>query len=256
MLEEPATVLMPNISDTYRDVILVTGGLDGECENGAIVNKVWALDAKTTPVQWDGNRCPPMLYARKFHKPVLLPDCSILIVGGSQDPNHNGATRAVFWPEVLLNGEWQYCNPEESPRAYHSIALLTKKGEVLSAGGNTRMTDYQVFKPHYLTGNPTRPAWSAALLPPNQVGYASSFQFKPQLPFGQSVARVVLTTPASITHGQDPNQRCVVLDFDVGGGSVTAYTPLLPSMAPKGIYLLWMVSSAGIPSEGRWIKVQ
>lgn len=82
-----------------------------------------------------------------------------------------------------------------------SNALATPKGEVLSCGGNTRRTDYQVFRPHYLDGNPTRPQWSTTLLPPNQITYNQlPFQFQYTMPFGQTLSKVVLTAPGAPCH--------------------------------------------------------
>ena len=82
------------------------------------------------------------------------------------------------------------------------------------------------------------------------------FSFKAVVPFGQTLAKVVLTAPMSITHGQDPNQRCVMLTFSVANGIATVSGQSPRSLVPPGLYLLWMVSSAGVPSEARWVRVQ
>jgi hypothetical protein len=57
------------------------------------------------------------------------------------------------------------------------------------------------------------------------------------------------------------NQRYVELDFTVASGTYPNLTlqvqaPPNGYAAPPGFYLLFVVDKYGVPSEGRWIKLQ
>jgi hypothetical protein len=264
ILEEPASIVFPNVSPLHEDLVVQMGGEEGLAHMGAITNRVWLLQARNPSPVWTNLPSLDLLYARKFHKAVLLPDTSVLLVGGGQNPMHGGAGLEVFWPEVFLQGQWRYCKKEEaapgvsSPRTYHSCALLLPSGDVLSCGGNTRIVDYQVFRPHYFDGAYKRPAWNSALLPPAAVTYGQTFQFGFSLPFGLVLDKVVLTTPGSSTHAQDPGQRCIQLPFTLAdtGAHATVTAPASASHAIPGSYMLWLISSAGVPSVAHWVFLQ
>lgn len=264
MLEEPATIVFPNVSPLHEDLIVAMGGQDGHVHSGTITNKVWMLPGKNAAPMWTNFPSLDLRYARKFHKAVLLPDTSVLLVGGGQVDTHGGTGLEVFWPEVFLQGQWRYCAKEEtalgvaSPRTYHSCAVLLPSGEVMSCGGNTRVVDYQVFKPHYFDGTFKQPEWSVSSPTPTTIAYGQPFDFGFAVPFGQTLDKVVLTSPTSTTHAQDPGQRCTQLTFLVhdSGQGVTAVAPPSASHAIPGCYMLWLVSSAGVPSVARWVFLQ
>lgn len=260
-LEEPSTLLMPNLAPFLKDFIVTIGGQNGWGHmSQSITNAVWLLDTKAAAPAWTVG--PAMYYPRKFHKTVILPDLSLLTVGGGQESNHAGAPGCEdFWPEVYLNGQWRFCAKEESGgvgsrRTYHSCAVLLPSGEVLSCGGNTRNFDYQVFRPHYFDGNPVRPRWDTSPALPTSITYGQSFGFSFQVPALQSIEKVVLISPGSWTHAQDPGQRAVSLSFSAHKSAGSAIAPLSQSDAPPGLYMIWLVSSAGIPSVAQWVKLE
>lgn len=266
LLEEPSTLLLPNSPAIFKDVLATIGGQHGFSHTaGTITDQVWLLDTKLTNPSWTPG--PPMHYRRKFNKTVILPDLSLLTVGGGQSPNHGGQQTPpvndceVFWPEVYRNGQWQYCakesfNGQGSRRTYHSCAVLLPSGEVLSCGGNTRDWNYQVFRPHYFDGNPTPPQWSQP--PPAATSYGANFNVHFTAPALQSIEKIVLTTPGSWTHAQDTGQRAISLAFEVHdtNTSATVTTPANKTEALPGIYMIWLVSSAGVPSVAQWVKLQ
>ena len=269
LIEEPSTLLLPVSSPLFRDVIGMIGGQRGwGHQPNQITNEVWLLDTKVAVPQWTAG--PNQHYPRKFHKTVILPDLSLLTIGGGQFSGHGDPPGCeVFWPEVFRNGQWRFCAKEEhggvgSRRTYHSSAVLLPTGEVLSCGGNTRNVppgvpfayDYQVFRPHYFDGNPPRPQWTAP--PQASITYGQAFEFHYSVPALQGIDRVVLISPGSWTHAQDPGQRCLPLDFDLhlSGKFGIAYTPINKSQAPPGLYMVWLVSSAGIPSVAQWVRLE
>ncbi|MEO6695499.1 MAG: DUF1929 domain-containing protein [Ignavibacteria bacterium] len=56
------------------------------------------------------------------------------------------------------------------------------------------------------------------------------------------VDSIVLVKPASTTHGNDMDQRCIFLSFsDFGGGNYKFNTPANSYIAPPGYYMLFVL---------------
>ena len=116
--------------------------------------------------------------------------------------------------------------------------------------------EYEVFVPPCLAGDPPRPQW-AGTLPPS-VAYGSQFSVSYSLIVGQTLGRVVLMAPAALTHHHDSNQRYVELDIEAinltnTGALINA--PVNATRAPPGWYMIFLISSSGVPSEARWLQL-
>ena len=61
--------------------------------------------------------------------------------------------------------------------------------------------------------------------------------------------------PASVTHNFDQNQRRVPLGSSQGSGFLQVTAPTDPDAAPPGYYMLFLVDSAGVPSEARFVQL-
>jgi len=90
---------------------------------------------------------------------------------------------------------------------------------------------------------------------PSQINYGLDFTIDATVPFGQSVSKVVLVSPGSLTHGHDPNQRYVQLSFVENDPGTTVIAPTSRSLVPPGWYMLFVVSSAGTPSTAAWVHL-
>lgn len=110
-------------------------------------------------------------------------------------------------------------------------------------------TTGEIFSPPYLFRGP-RPTISAA---PGSVGYGHSFVV--QTPDGSNVERAVLIRPGSATHGVHFDQRGVVLEFTSDPGDLTIAGPENARIAPPGWYMLFLLSSDGVPSIAEWVHV-
>jgi galactose oxidase len=159
---------------------------------------------------------------------------------------------------MFFNGSWYLLSNQATERTYHSMSLLLDDGRVLSAGGDSchDSAEYEVFTPPYLMGSHLRPTFSQA--PPAIIRYGQQFAFVAGLPFGQSLDRVVLLRPGSVTHSQDPGQRWEPLslvpppiDDTV---TTTALAPANPTLYPPGYCMLFLVS-AGVPSVAHWVQL-
>jgi hypothetical protein len=150
---------------------------------------------------------------------------------------------------------------------YHSTALLLPSGRVLLASGDSdgRYYDYEIFVPPYLcTATNPRPQWVPAPPPAITMNYGVDVFVQYSLPTGVAIERVVLMRPGSVTHHFDFDQRYFQLDFKVTAQGTLKVTPPAgkpgttgdTNAAPQGWYMLFLLSSQGVPSEAAWVHLQ
>jgi hypothetical protein len=217
--------------------------------------------------------------SRYLFNAVVLPTGGIFVVGGSarlpslchqsQFPHRT--------PLLFANGKWTTLPDAGSLRGYHSTAVLLPDGRVFVGGGNDREFDYQIFSPAYRT-DPTLlaqkpgnvafggtvpffdPRFDAFEL---AYGSATTFQLTfTALPTGVSLDRVVLMAPASLTHHSDMAARYHSLPVVSRAPTNVTFTgpelsnpPFGPQIrgAPRGIYMLFLVTNTGAVSDAVWV---
>ena len=207
------------------------------------------IDFAAPSPQWRSTA--PMSFPRMYGNPVVLPDGKVLVVGGGRGPGiyDNPVKEAELFDPVTET--WTTMAPQVAPRIYHSTAVLLPDGRVVSAGqdqGSFQFTA-EIYSPPYLFKGP-RPQIAAA---PAAVEYGESFTIS--TPDASSIRRVALVRPDSVTHSVNFDQRYVDLSFSVGAGGITATSPPTPNHAPPGPYMLFVVSSSGVPSVASWVMV-
>jgi hypothetical protein len=210
----------------------------------------------------------PMAFGRRQHNLTLLADGSVLATGGNStgasliDMN-GGVYNAERWDPAT--GQWTTLAAQAVTRQYHSTAVLLPDGRVLSSGGGICGTCDQVgylaknaetFTPPYLF----KKDGSGELAPrpeitdaPATIGYGTSFQIT--TPNAASIQKVGLVRLASQTHSVEMEQRYVPLSFQAGSGTLTATGPANASTAIPGVYMLFIVDSAGVPSVAKMLTV-
>lgn len=190
---------------------------------------------------------------------TLLPDGTILVVGGHRAAGRFGANDPVFEAEIYdpQADSWTVQPPMQFPRGYHSVSVLVPDGRVLTAGGPggpggfDNQLNMEVFSPPYLFAGP-RPTVTAA---PSTVGHGDSITLT--TPDEAEIASVSLLRPAAITHHTDAGARYIRLAITGrGGGQLVTQAPTSANVAPPGWYLLFVVSNRGVPSVGRFIQLQ
>ena len=210
----------------------------------------------------------PMAFGRRQHNLTVLADGSVLATGGNSSGAGlvdlaNGVYAAERWNPAT--GTWTTLAAESATRQYHSTALLLADGRVLSSGGGICGTcdavgylakNAQVFTPPYLfkadgSGElAPRPAITSA---PATAAYGSGLVIG--TPDAAAIRKVGLVRLGAVTHSVNMEQRYVPLGFTAGGGSLTATAPANANLAPPGVYMLFLVDAAGVPSVARMVTL-
>lgn len=193
----------------------------------------------------------PMRHARIHANAVLLPDASVMVVGGGQKGYYEGP---VPWPERFdpESETWETLAPQTTPRIYHSTALLLPDGRVLSAGQDSgaTATTFQIYSPPYLFSG-ERPVIDKAR---THLSYGDDFSVRLSEP--TEVSRVALVRPGSVTHSVNFDQRFVDLDFSSRAPlKLNVSSPDAPEIAPPGWYMLFVTDAEGVPSVAKWVKL-
>lgn len=178
-----------------------------------------------------------------------------LVLGGDQQ----WVSEAEIWDPEDGDGVWTLMAGAASPKLYHSSALLLPDGRVLSAGGGPRgfgraiatYTDAQLYSPPYLFRDSPRPVIQEA---PEIIYYGESFEVLSELAY--DVDEINLIRLGAVTHSFDQNTRFVPLDFlNPLDGRLAVDAPDNANIAPPGYYMLFLVSSAGVPSVARFVRI-
>jgi hypothetical protein len=195
---------------------------------------------------------------------VLLPDATVLVLGGST--THPSDWSGYFFDGVLLpevydpaTDRWRtIATPAHVPRVYHGVALLLADGSVWSAGSNPfgdgRLDDrelrIEIFEPWYF--DRARPVISDT---PAEVRHGGRFEVR--TPQAAAIRRVAAIRAASATHGFVYDQRYVGLQFRVlAPDRLEVTAPPDSWIAPPGFYLLFIIDGAGVPSIGAFLRIR
>ena len=229
----------------------------------------------------------PLRFARHHANATLLPDGTVLVTGGSRVPGASDRRMGVLEPELWTppppygtgaspGGTWTTLASMAEVRMYHSTAVLLPDGRVLSAGGEENKVynpfvpnvdnhcTGEVFSPPYLFsgGQPaTRPtitgvngatSGASGAIGPYAVSYGQPFTV--QTPDAAN-ARVTLVRLSSVTHSFNMNQRYLEPVSSYVNPTTRQVTVPTQNDCPPGHYLLYVVNSAGVPSQAKVIAV-
>lgn len=218
-------------------------------------------------------RVADMAYPRGFANAVVLPDGQVLVTGGQKRSLVFTDTDGILQAEIFnpATKTWKTLAAEAVPRNYHSVSLLLPDGTVFSGGGGLcyvgqpgassagcdKVVDHadgQIFSPPYLfkaDGTAaTRPVISALSATTVKVGA------KLTASVNMANSKLVLVRIGSSTHSVNSDQRRVPLtSVAVSGSSYTATLPADSGILIPGNYYLFAVSSTGVPSVAKTVRV-
>ena len=191
----------------------------------------------------------PMHESRIWGNAIVLPDGTVMMVGGSGQFNENNDV--AYAPEIWdpRTNTWTLLAESVTPRLYHSTALLLADGRVFSAGGGAPgpqdHLNAEVFSPPYLfndDGTPAaRPSISGA---PTELSYGETFTVSADGP----VDRVTFLKLGNSTHSMT-TQNFMDLGFHQVGDTLHIAAPDLATVATPGEYMLFALNANGVPSE-------
>ncbi|MBI1383181.1 MAG: DUF1929 domain-containing protein [Planctomycetaceae bacterium] len=283
--------------ENQPDRLLVLGGSVapsvGPLAPTASVQELRPTGDPSFPYDWS-NRAP-LTQPRVWLNGVVLPTGDVLVTGGASSPS-----QPVYAPELYRVGSNPGApvdptnfstlmatppvvagcpgNSGPTPRLYHHVAVLLPNGKVFIAGGESRHPEpsshftAELFEPPYLShGLPPVIDDAPAQVALASVGNVPTFVLKTSMPIGDTLDRVVLLRPASVTHHFDVDQRYVELELGNSFASVhpelnlVSYTTTVRApdemLAPPGWYMLFVVSTKSgtghrVPSVGEFVRFQ
>ena len=238
--------------------ILYSGGTNTQDSNSPANATTAVIDLNAQTPTW--RQTSPMLHARVYHTLTMLPDGTVLAVGGESTWGQTGNTETtggVLQSEIWNpdTETWSPAAPIAATRGYHSTAVLMPDGTVLVGGSGHANPGYpgqnssQIYSPAYLSKGP-RPTIASA---PAAASYGSTIPVS--TPDGASISAVNLVSLGADTHQADMDQHFVPLSFSHTPDGLNVQIPSAAALAPPGNYMLFIVNSAGVPSVASFIKI-
>jgi hypothetical protein len=245
--------------------VVVVGG--GDSTTSATAQQI---NLSTLSPAWSSPVSVPDARARVNVNVVLLPDGTLFVCGGTQATPH---TCWIYNPDTPIS-PWKEMDELNAPRHYHSCALLLPNGKVMVAGGAAPggctasvENTIEVFSPPYLY----KPDGSLASRPTIDTidGVTPTASVAPTVHHGATfvietadavdISRVVLVRPMAATHQTETEQRVIqCTSWQSGSTSVSAIAPdggHPHAIAPRGYYMLFILNTLGVPSEGKFIHL-
>lgn len=269
--EGSSGVLLPiRIGSSEKARVIITGGKWGSfLDRIDLIN----LDPQTGSPIWNSN-VVTMETARADHNAVLLPDRTLLIIGGIDSAG------PVLTSELLDTDTLEWIDPEVQvipempvPRRYHSTAILLPDARILLGGGrvenggdveNDTERRLSILKPAYLSDG-DQPVITDY---PEEITYEESFSIT--VDGAYALDSIALMKPGAVTHGSNMDQRYIELSFEEeiipGPGPGTEYNVTAPEnsfIAPPGYYMLFVLKDKSesisgesrIPSHAKFIRL-
>jgi uncharacterized repeat protein (TIGR01451 family) len=239
--------------------ILKAGKATADDQGHPSVATAYTLDMNQPSPSWQPTAS--MQFPRSYLYLTVLPDGQVLATGGSTTTDKANFSTAVYEAELWspTTGTWTTMSRSQTPRLYHSTAILLPDATVLVAGGGRQngrsqpdpkdQANAEIFSPPYLFKGP-RPVISSA---PASLQYGTAFTVV--TPDAARVASVSLIALGSATHAFNENQRFVPLTFTPGTGSITVQPPVSGNIAPPGPYMLFLVDTNGVPSIAAMVRL-
>jgi hypothetical protein len=227
-------------------------GRDPDLPGAPSAATTYVLDMTAPNPSW--RQTADMTYPRTEHNLTLLPDGTVLTIGGGLNSDVFDPNAPVLTPELWnpASEVWTPMAASTRPRIYHSTALLLPDGRVLSAGGGRWGPSYleaQIYSPAYLFKG-SRPTITSA---PATLAYGADFFVGTA---ATNLSAVNLVRLGAVTHAFNANQRFLKLTFQPTAGGFTVQAPSGANLAPPGHYMLFILDANGIPSVASIIKIQ
>jgi galactose oxidase len=252
-----------NGSTVLYDVgmIMKTGGAPAYQDANAEAN-TYVININNGTSGVTVTKTAPMAYPRAFSNGVVLPNGQVVVVGGQTYAVPFSDATAILIPEIWdpLTRVFRQLNPMQTPRVYHSTAILLADGRVYVGGGgqcgegcSANHFNTEILSPPYLlnaNGTPaTQPVISSA---PSTAVLGNNISVTTTSP----VVSFVLMRLSSVTHTVNNDQRRIPLQFQsTSGNTYTLEIPSNPGIVLPGYYWLFALNAQGVPSVAATVLV-
>ena len=252
---DPA-VLDGGSAATYAPGKIIKSGLgrDPDLAGAPSVATTYVIDMTQPSPAW--RQTASMAFPRTEHNLTPLPDGTVLVTGGSRNSDVGDTAGAVLEAELWspTTETWTVLAAMQTPRMYHTTALLLPDARVLVAGGGRDFPEVdqpsaEIYSPPYLFKGPP-PAITSA---PTGIQYGTVFFVG--TPDVARIATASLVRLGSVTHAFNENQRFVPLSFQSTAGGLNVQAPATANLAPPGHYMLFIVDTNGIPSLAAMVRL-
>jgi hypothetical protein len=246
---------------------MILGGGASATTGAAGLKTTEIIDPLASSPKWTSG--PDMSEPRIELNATILPSGNVLVTGGSA-ANEVGST-ASFNADLYdpVSNAFTSAGANSIPRLYHSNAILLPDATVILTGSNPPCAGVTVwpcppagpgyenrielYEPAYLfNANGTRATRPSITAPATRITYNTAFTVGTSDP--SSIKSVVVIRPTAVTHAFNMEQRLVELSFTVNGTALSVTSPPDDMKAPPGYYLLFILNSAGVPSEGKFVQ--
>lgn len=246
---------------------------------GALTATIEEIDFTHERPQW--REIGQLLHPSTTSKAVVLPDGRILIGNGLFPQGATFEQRAGLRYQLFnpADGTTRPLVKTTVPRGLHGTATLLPDATVIFAGENREalvrpddpsfpmagfpvgdpdlgVPNGQIVRPPYLFASNGAPAARPAIAKaPLRIAYKGHFEIQLQ---GSSsdIASVAILRSDHNTHSFTGGDRYVKLAFEARGkNELRIYTPRVPAQAVPGIYMLFVVNRAGVPSVARRVDL-
>lgn len=261
-LADPPNVGATNTAVMFdRAKVLVAGGHGNGTGDGLRASRqATVIDMSSgSPVLTEQ---APMTFPRRFINSVVLPDGKVVVTGGTQKGNENGAN-AVYAAEIWnpATGNWSLGANAAVFRGYHSFTVLMPNGTILSLGGGNPGPVTNLNAELYYPPQLFRTVDGAAQLAPrpvmqaiNSLSHAPGAQMQIDMANASAVSKLVLLGVSSGTHSFNSGQRRIPLSFTQDSIRLTTTVPDA-NVTPPGYYQVVAIDTNGVPSRGTIVAI-
>ncbi len=236
-----------------KDKLMVFGGRQNGAEYSPS-NKVLLIDFSDSfkPVIKELNS---MNYARSNGNATILPNGNVFLNGGEayNDLEFSNFVAEIYNPNTQISKEM---DKAYFRRNYHATSLLLPNGTVLTAGGD--VWNAEIFYPPYLftkdIDNKTILAKRTEITElSDDLKRGKSLEFSVS---GEDVSRVTLISTGSTTHAQNSEGKFIELNFiKKPNNKVEIILTPNSNEIQNGTYMLFVINSKGVPSNGKIVYI-
>lgn len=285
-----SSVLLPlTQANKYRARVILAGGGVKQGEGPRdLPSVVVTPQLNEFTGEWHDTKPRTIDRARVHPNATILPTGEIFVSGGMDQVRNHVLEGEIYNPferprgpdGSAPGGTWRTVAKAKVGRDYHSVALLMPDGRVWHAGTGSGIANVQesvdIYEPWYYTE--TRPGIQFLIGPDEDPVYPGA----PVMHlhdsgvtvivhhFRDSISKFALVRAGSATHAFNYDQRYVEVQSELLSRTermnpVTGMTnfrftfrltsPPSSNIAPPGNYLLFAIDDRGVPSVGRFIRI-